>query len=200
MFGHDDHKKDDDASNGDQKPDDTSHSFLAVDANNPDDKPDGQAGKDWQHPGTPLDDNSDGGDDKAPADNPAPAIVEPSASHAEPEDEGEDKEPRSPFHSDFTPAKTLSSSDGSGDSTDALIDIKQEALTKLSPLVGHLDQTPDEKFRTLMMMIQASDDQSLVKSAYDAALEIEDEKTRAQALLDIVNEINYFTQHTSKPE
>jgi hypothetical protein len=46
-----------------------------------------------------------------------------------------------------------------------------------------------------MMMIQAADDESLVKSAYEAAQKITDEKVRAQALLDIVNEINYFTQH-----
>ncbi len=44
------------------------------------------------------------------------------------------------------------------------------------------------------MMIQASDNQALVKDAYSAAQAITDEKTRAQALLDIVNEINYFTQ------
>lgn len=77
---------------------------------------------------------------------------------------------------------------------DNLLDIKQEALKELSPLVGHLNQTPEEKFRTTMMMIQASDDQSLITQAYDAAKEISDEKTRAQALLDIINEINYFTQ------
>lgn len=77
-----------------------------------------------------------------------------------------------------------------------LIDIKQKALQELSPLVGHLDQSPEEKFRTTMMMIQASDDQTLVKDAYESASKIEDEKIRAQALLDIVNEINYFTtQH-----
>ncbi|MEO6513755.1 MAG: hypothetical protein ABIR37_03635 [Candidatus Saccharimonadales bacterium] len=75
-----------------------------------------------------------------------------------------------------------------------LLDIKQDALKQLSPLVGHLNQTPEEKFRTTMMMIQASDDQSLINQAYDAAKEITDEKTRAQALLDIINEINYFTQ------
>ncbi len=45
-----------------------------------------------------------------------------------------------------------------------------------------------------MMLIQASDDQSLVQTAYAAAKEISDEKVRAQAILDIVNEINYFTQ------
>lgn len=78
---------------------------------------------------------------------------------------------------------------------EALIDIKQKALNQLSPLVGHLEQTPEEKFRTTMMMIQASDDQSLVPVAYEAANAITDEKAKAQALLDIVNEINYFTQH-----
>lgn len=80
-------------------------------------------------------------------------------------------------------------------SANDLIDIKQKALSQLSPLVGHLDQTPEEKFKTTMMMIQASDDQTLVKSAHEAAMQIEDEKVRAQALLDIVNEINYFTAH-----
>jgi hypothetical protein len=78
--------------------------------------------------------------------------------------------------------------------TNELLDLKQNALQKLSPLLGHLDQTPEEKFRTTMMMIQASDNQALLKDAYDAAQAIEDEKTRAQALLDVVNEINYFTQ------
>lgn len=78
---------------------------------------------------------------------------------------------------------------------DDLMDIKQQALSQLSPLVGHLDQTPEEKFRTTMMMIQASDNQDLVKDAYAAAQQITDEKAKAQALLDIVNEINYFTQH-----
>lgn len=81
---------------------------------------------------------------------------------------------------------------GAGD-TNGLLDIKTQALQQLSPLVGHLDQSPEEKFRTTMMMIQASDDQSLVKTAYEAAQAISDEKTKAQALLDIVNEINYFT-------
>jgi hypothetical protein len=80
-------------------------------------------------------------------------------------------------------------------SNDELIDIKQKALGQLNPLMEHLDQTPEEKFRTTMMMIQASDDQKLVPIAYEAAQSIKDEKARAQALLDIVNEINYFTQH-----
>lgn len=77
--------------------------------------------------------------------------------------------------------------------TDDLLNIKQQALSQLSPIVSHLDQSPEDRFRTLMMMIQASDNQSLIKTAYDAAQQITDEKQKAQALLDIVNEINYFT-------
>ncbi len=75
-----------------------------------------------------------------------------------------------------------------------LVDIKQSALQQLSPLVSHLDQSAEEKFRTTMMMIQATDDQSLLKQAYESAQKIEDDKARAQALLDVINEINYFTQ------
>lgn len=75
-----------------------------------------------------------------------------------------------------------------------LLSLKQQALTELSPLVDHLDQTPEEKFRTTMMMIQASDNHALIETAYKAAQAIPDEKVKAQALLDIVNEINYFTQ------
>jgi hypothetical protein len=74
--------------------------------------------------------------------------------------------------------------------------IKQHALQQLTPLVSHLNQTPEEKFHTTMMMIQSSDNQSLIKDAYAAAQQIPDDKTRAQALLDVVNEINYFTQHS----
>lgn len=77
---------------------------------------------------------------------------------------------------------------------DELLTIKQQALQQLTPLVGHLDQSPEEKFRTTMMMIQAADDQTLLKSAFEAAKLMTDDKARAQALLDIINEINYFTQ------
>lgn len=127
----------------------------------------------WQHPGPPpADDDSDNHNTDTP---PAPAGF--SLNHSESKD---------------SPAIS-GSADKNADND--LIDLKQEALTKLSPLVGHLDQSPDEKFRTLMMMIQASDDQKLVREAYETALKIDDEKDRAQALLDIVNEINYFTQN-----
>ena len=77
--------------------------------------------------------------------------------------------------------------------SDELDKIKNEALSKLAPVVDLLDQNPEDKYHTLMMVIQSSDDQSLIKSAYEAASKIDDEKTRAEALLNIVNEINYFS-------
>lgn len=95
-----------------------------------------------------------------------------------------------------SPSEDLTSSTPTG--SDDLLSIKQEALQNLSPLLSQLEQSPEEKFRTTMMLIQASDNQSLIQSAYTAAKEIEDEKVRAQALLDIVNEINYFTQHKAE--
>lgn len=72
--------------------------------------------------------------------------------------------------------------------------IRRDALNQLTPLLGKIEQTPEEKYRTLMMMIQASDDKSLLKSAYDAANEIVDDAKKAEALLGIVNEINYFSK------
>ncbi len=79
--------------------------------------------------------------------------------------------------------------------TDKLLDIKQQALQQLTPLVDHLEQAPEDEFRTTMMMIQASDNHELISKAYEAAQKIGDDKARAQALLDIVNEINYFTHN-----
>lgn len=86
------------------------------------------------------------------------------------------------------------SAPSSNASPNDLLNIKQQALEHLTPLVDHLDQSPKEEFRTTMMMIQATDNQDLIKKAFEAAQKIDDDKERAQAFLDIINEINYFTQ------
>lgn len=75
-----------------------------------------------------------------------------------------------------------------------LLEIKRSALQELSPLIDKLDQTPEEKLSTLMMMIQATDDHSHIGAAFQVAKNIKDDKKRAQAMLDIINEINYFTK------
>ncbi len=79
--------------------------------------------------------------------------------------------------------------------TDDLLAIKQQALEQLSPMVDQLDQEPTDKFKTLMMMIQATDDHTKLAEAFTIAKQITDDKARAQALLDVINEINYFTQN-----
>ncbi len=77
---------------------------------------------------------------------------------------------------------------------DKLADMKREALEHLEPLADHIDGTAEERFRTTMMMVQANDNHTLLDKALAAAKEITDDKERAQAMLDIINEINYFSQ------
>ncbi len=72
--------------------------------------------------------------------------------------------------------------------------IKKDAISQLSPLIKDLDQTPEDKFKTLLMMIQSADNQDLIKDAYQIAQKIDNKEERAKALLAIVNEIDYFTQ------
>ncbi len=92
-------------------------------------------------------------------------------------------------------SSTTSVSGVSPANLDQLSDIKVQALNQLSPLVSQLSQQPEERYKTLMMLIQASDNHELIKEAYEAANQISDEKAKAEALLAIVNEINYFSQH-----
>ncbi len=74
----------------------------------------------------------------------------------------------------------------------ALDEIKKEALEELRPLVAKLDLPPKEKFDTMLLIIRSTDDQVLLGPAHEAAKTIEDETDRAEALLDIVKEIDYF--------
>lgn len=73
--------------------------------------------------------------------------------------------------------------------------IKRQAIEELSPLVDKLDQTPEERYKTLIMLIQSTDNEALIPEAYKNAHKIADDKTRAEALLNIVNEINYLTNN-----
>lgn len=137
---------------------------------------------------TPADDATTD-DSSTPSVSDTPAIEPtPTPPVEEPETP---EEPAAPEVADNVPSVSDSppSSDDAG-----LLSLKKQTLEELSPLLDKLDQTPEEKFKTTMMMIQATDSAHLIKNAHEAALKITDEKARAQALLDIVNEINYFTQ------
>ena len=82
--------------------------------------------------------------------------------------------------------------EGTGDNTE-LDGVKKSALEQLRPLIEKLDLEPADKFDKYLMMLRASDDPELIKPAFDAAQGISGEKEKAQALLDIINEINYIT-------
>ena len=77
-------------------------------------------------------------------------------------------------------------------STD-LDDIKKDALTELRPLVDKLDLEPEEKFDTYLLLIRSTDDKALIGPAHAAARAIPDETRRAQALLDIIKEIDFLS-------
>jgi hypothetical protein len=71
--------------------------------------------------------------------------------------------------------------------------IKQDALTELRPLVDKLDVSPEEKFDTYLLLLRSTDDKALIAPAHEAARNIADEARRAQALLDIIKEIDYLS-------
>jgi hypothetical protein len=75
---------------------------------------------------------------------------------------------------------------------DDLESIKQNALTELRPLVDKLNVAPEEKFDTYLLLLRSTDDQALIAPAFEAARVIADEARRAQALLDIIKEIDYL--------
>ncbi len=89
-----------------------------------------------------------------------------------------------PDHESTSSAPTSDSSD--------LEKLKSSALDDLKPLVGKLNLSPEEKFDTLLLIIRSTDDQGLLAEAHSAAKEIGDDTKRAQALLDIIKEVDYF--------
>jgi hypothetical protein len=132
-------------------------------------------------------DTTSGDVDTSGADETAPVFSDTEATVPEVTPEETPEEAPAVEVAEPTPTDTSSTDDAE------LLSLKKEAIDELAPLLDQLEQSPEEKFKTTMMMIQATDSSSLVKVAHAAAKEISDEKVRAQALLDIVNEINYFT-------
>ncbi|USN96525.1 MAG: hypothetical protein H6797_05685 [Candidatus Nomurabacteria bacterium] len=78
-----------------------------------------------------------------------------------------------------------------------LASIKKDVLVELRPLVDKLSVSPEEKFDTLLLLIRSTDDSTLIEPAHEAAKAITDETRRAEALLDIVKEIDYLTRQKS---
>ncbi|NCU37991.1 hypothetical protein EOL96_02960 [Candidatus Saccharibacteria bacterium] len=70
--------------------------------------------------------------------------------------------------------------------------VKREAISELRPLVDKLALSPEEKFDTYLLLIRSTDDKSLIAPAHEAAKLIGDETRKAQALLDIIKEIDFL--------
>lgn len=82
--------------------------------------------------------------------------------------------------------------------TGELESIKKDALSELRPLVDKLNVAPEEKFDTYLLLLRSTDDHALIAPAHEAAKSIADEARRAQALLDIIKEIDYLS-HPQQP-
>lgn len=76
---------------------------------------------------------------------------------------------------------------------DDLNEVKQEALSELRPLVDKLNIPAEEKFDTYLLLLRSTDDKTLIEPAHETAKLIEDESRRAQALLDIIKEIDFLS-------
>jgi len=88
------------------------------------------------------------------------------------------------------PAPMSVAPSAAGDSE--LDSIKKDALSELRPLVDKLNVSAEEKFDTYLLLLRSTDDKALIAPAHDAAKNITDEARRAQALLDIIKEIDYL--------
>lgn len=94
-----------------------------------------------------------------------------------------------PVITPMAPAETTSNSDST-----ALDGIKLDALKELRPLMDKVDLPAEEKFDTYLMLLRSTDDSTLIDPAHKAAQGISDEKRKAEALLEIIKEIDYLSR------
>ena len=133
----------------------------------------------------------------------APTEVEDNEISIEPEIVAEPEDPTPPDLTEFATPEiempdTITTVDNNttpsvSQDDDSLDPIKNQALEELRPLIEKLNIPAEEKFETYLLLIRSSDDKSLIAPAHQTALLIEDETKRAEALLDIIKEIEYLS-------
>lgn len=101
-------------------------------------------------------------------------------------------EPTVPSSQPTSSANALVMDTPAAASASNLDEIKREAITELRPLVDKLDLPAEDKFDTLLLLIRTTDDSTLIPAAHAAARAIADDSRRAQALLDVIKEIDFF--------
>ncbi len=127
----------------------------------------------------------------SPVINPATISPDPVATDQSDEPATDITKPTTP--EPVMPTPVVSAPTPTATADPALDTIKQTALNELRPLVDKLDVSPEEKFDTYLLLLRSTDDKTLIAPAHDAAVAIVDEARRAQALLDIIKEIDYFS-------
>lgn len=76
-----------------------------------------------------------------------------------------------------------------------LEDVKARAMKALTPLLSEIkDMDPERKFDICISAMRYTDDKELANAALEAALAIEETGTKAEALVELINEINYLQQ------
>lgn len=118
-----------------------------------------------------------------------PPIAAPEPTPVTPEEAPVVEEPTPTPAVDYSEPVETPSFGGSDD----LEGIKKDALNELRPLVDKLNVSPEEKFDTYLLLLRSTDDRSLIAPAHTAAQNIPDETKKAQALLDIIKEIDYLS-------
>ncbi|PID32555.1 hypothetical protein CR956_01830 [Candidatus Saccharibacteria bacterium] len=150
----------------------------------------GQDGQDNQNTGIP---------EPATPPTPMPTDLPDDAAHSESEDTGSTvpvktaSQPTADSPADDSQSPADAKPTATSATTEPLEDIKQEALDELRPLIDKLNVDPQEKFDICLLLIRSTDDKALIAPAHEAARDITDEAHRAQALLDIIKEIDFFT-------
>jgi hypothetical protein len=132
----------------------------------------------------------------APAPTHAPSddsSSQPETTPEEPEPAVELPSPTEPVMPTYNPPVITSVAEPATDGPSDLNSIKKDALNDLRPLVDKLEIAPEEKFDTYLLLIRSTDDKTLIAPAYAAAQAIPDEARKAQALLDVIKEIDYLS-------
>jgi hypothetical protein len=70
--------------------------------------------------------------------------------------------------------------------------LQRKAIEVLAPLVDQIDGAPENRFEILIMAARSSNDGALLNQALQVAQEIESPAAKANAVLDVLNEVNYL--------
>ncbi|HVX56133.1 MAG TPA: hypothetical protein VHA37_00215 [Candidatus Saccharimonadales bacterium] len=77
-----------------------------------------------------------------------------------------------------------------------LLELRKRALEALLPLVDKIDEPAERKFEILMTAARSSDDPDLLAKTLEAAQHVGNDSQKAEAILDVLNEINYHLSNS----